>query len=364
MLEVAVRCQRGKFVLDVAFAAPTPGIIALFGRSGAGKSTLVNILAGLLPTDRGSIVLDGECLTDTARQVDLPAERRGIGYVFQDARLFPHLTVADNLRYGLRRSQRPVKIEYPRVLELLGLGTLAGRRPHQLSGGERQRVALGRALLAQPRMLLLDEPLASLDQARREELLPYLETLRDQAQIPMVYVSHQFEEIVRLATFVVVLDRGQVQSAGDLPAVALDPALRHIAGPEAVGAILRGHVASVDSTAGLANVQIGSQRLAVENDSLAVGDAVRLQLLARDLILATSEPTGLSVRGVLRGTIKSLQPDGERATLVAIDVEDRVLLARVTAGASRDLALRAGLPIWVLVKAVALRGRVFAEASD
>jgi len=362
MLDVVIHYRRGAFDLEVAFCAPTPGVIALFGRSGAGKSTVINLLAGLLTLRDGHIVLDNEPLADTARDIQLPAEQRGVGYVFQDGRLFPHLDVANNLRYGLRRSQRPVRTEYHKVVELLGLGELTARRPHQLSGGERQRVALGRALLAQPRMLLLDEPLASLDLARRAELLPYLERLRDEARIPIVYVSHQFEEIVRLATSVVVLDRGRVAAAGDLTTVALNPALRSIAGAEAVGAILRGQVARVDLGAGLAFVAIGAQQLAIENDGLARGDSVRLQLLARDLVLAATKPAGLSVRGVLQGRISALQADGERAVLVEITVEGHALLARVTAGAAHDLQLQVGCPLWVLVKAVSLRGHVFPDA--
>lgn len=363
MLDVAARCRREDFTLDVSFQAPTPGVIALFGRSGAGKTTLINLLAGLLPLDQGRIALDDVTLSDRAHGIEMPPEQRGVGYVFQDARLFPHLSVSGNLTYGLRRTKRSVSSTYDQVVALLGLESLGERRPHQLSGGERQRVALGRALLAQPRMLLLDEPLASLDQARREELLPYLERLRDQARIPIVYVSHQFEEIVRLATYVVVLDGGRVAVAGDLPSVALSPALRAIAGPEAVGAILRGQVAAVDSTTGLAHIQIGAQQLAVENENLAAGDWVRLQLLARDLVLSTVEPQGLSVRGVLRGKVVALQADGGRAVLVTIQVEDRQLLARITTGAAAALALQSGCTVWVLVKAVSLRGHVFTETG-
>ncbi|MGB6308281.1 MAG: ATP-binding cassette domain-containing protein, partial [Steroidobacteraceae bacterium] len=186
MLSVAVKKRRGSFSLDARFELPTPGAAALFGRSGCGKSTLVNIIAGLLDADAGRVSLDERILLDTAQRIEVPPEKRRIGYVFQDARLFPHLSVAANLRYGERRAPGSRYVSLDTVIGLLGLGSLMDRRTHRLSGGERQRVAIGRALLSQPSLLLLDEPLASLDAARREEVLPYLESLRDQLAIPMV----------------------------------------------------------------------------------------------------------------------------------------------------------------------------------
>ena len=209
MLSVAVKKTRGTFSLDAAFELPTPGVVALFGRSGSGKSTLVNIIAGLLGADSGRVALGDEVLLDTARRIYVPPERRRIGYVFQDARLFPHLSVAANLRYGERRTPAQRYVSLDTVAGLLDLGSLMDRRTQQLSGGERQRVAIGRALLSQPSLLLLDEPLASLDAARRGEVLPYLETLRDQLAIPMVYVSHDFDEVLRLATYVVLMESGR-----------------------------------------------------------------------------------------------------------------------------------------------------------
>jgi molybdate transport system ATP-binding protein len=203
MLSVKVLKQRAAFALDVAFEAPTPGIIALFGRSGSGKTTLIDIIAGLLAPDAANVRLDELVLIDSAAHVALAAERRRIGYVFQNARLFPHLSVRGNLLYGKKRAPPPHPIGFDDVVALLGLAPLLVRRPHTLSGGERQRVALGRALLAQPRLLLLDEPLAGLDAPRRTEVLPYLEALRDQLSIPMIYVSHQFDEVLRLANYLV-----------------------------------------------------------------------------------------------------------------------------------------------------------------
>ncbi len=354
MLSVDIEVARGKFQLTASFQVATPGVIALFGRSGCGKTTLVNLLAGLLRAKRGRIALDDETWFDSARGIEVPAEQRRIGYVFQDARLFPHYSVRGNLLYGASRDAPPQASDFDDVVELLGLASLLGRRPSSLSGGERQRVAVGRALLSRPRLLLLDEPLASLDAARREEVLPYLARLRDHYAIPMVLVSHQFDEVLRLATQLVVMDAGRVVATGDLGAVSLAPALRDIVGPEAVGAVLEGAVTHADAGADLASVTIGTQNsLKVSARGLAPGRRVRLQLLARDLILALSEPQGISVRNHLRGVVRAITPDGG-ADLVEVDIGGATLLSRVTTAATRELNLAPGVALWVLVKSVSV----------
>src|SRR6185312_7847725 len=244
----------------------------------------------------GRVELDGITLTDTRARICLPAERRRIGYVFQDARLFPHLGVLANLRYGERRAPREGRtIGLDEVLALLGLEPLLARRPYQLSGGERQRVALGRALLSQPRLLLLDEPLAAIDTARREEVLPYLETLRDRLSIPMVFVSHQLDEVLRLATHVALMEAGEIVASGTLSDISVRPELRAIVGPEVVGSILDGIVTRIDAAAGMADIQLGGGVLHVNLPEARAGARIRVQLLARDIILATEPPRGLSV---------------------------------------------------------------------
>jgi molybdate transport system ATP-binding protein len=214
VLRVNLSKRLGEFVIDASFASEGR-VTGLFGASGAGKTSLINMIAGLLRPDRGTIVVDGEILDDTTVKLHVPVHRRRIGYVFQDARLFPHLNVRQNLDYG-RRMNRLAEdaAQERRVTELLDIGNLMDRRPGRLSGGERQRVALGRALLSQPRLLLLDEPLGSLDEERKEEILPYLVRLRDEAGIPMVYVSHDASEMRQLATHVVTLQRGRVIASG------------------------------------------------------------------------------------------------------------------------------------------------------
>ena len=214
MLRVDVSKQLGEFSLQAAFTSEGR-VTGLFGASGAGKTSLINMIAGLLRPDRGTIAIDGEVLDDTVARVHVPAHRRRIGYVFQDARLFPHLDVAQNLDYGRRMNGLPDDpAQRSRITDLLDIGGLLNRRPGQLSGGERQRVALGRALLSKPRLLLLDEPLGSLDEGRKVEILPYLVRLRDEASIPMVYVSHDAAEMRQLATQIVLLRNGRVSAFG------------------------------------------------------------------------------------------------------------------------------------------------------
>jgi molybdate transport system ATP-binding protein len=394
MLKVSALKKRDGFTLQAEFEAPTPGIVALFGRSGCGKTTLVDIISGLLAADEARIQLDDVVLADTRAGISVPVERRRIGYVFQDARLFPHLSVMGNLRYGLKRSlrrgaghgaqERTSRVEqksareaslaehpaaeatlprqpiaFDEIVSLLGLATLLDRRPHQLSGGERQRVSLGRALLSQPQLLLLDEPLASLDVARREEVLPYLQALRDRLSMPMVYVSHQFEEVLQLATHMVLMEAGRIVAQGPLSEVSLCPELRAIVGPDSVGSVLDGVVTRTDPSRAMADLQLGSSILQVNLRDATVGSRVRVQLLARDIILATEKPKGLSVRNILQGVVSRLSPDEEDAVLVEVDIGGATVLARITADAATALNLRPGSSVWVLVKAVSTRGHTF-----
>ena len=360
MLAVAAATKRGAFALDVRFDLPTPGVAALFGRSGSGKSMVVNTIAGLLKPDVGRIVHDGSVLLDTQQRIDVPPERRRMGYVFQDARLFPHLSVAGNLRYAERRASGSAYVSLETVTSLLDLGSLMDRRTHQLSGGERQRVAIGRALLTQPRLLLLDEPLAALDGARREEVLPYLESLRDQLAIPMVYVTHDFDEVLRLATHIVLMESGTVVAQGGVAKMSLDPHLRSLIGPDQVGAIIDGVVLGFDAASGLTKVRVGHGDLYVQAKDRAVGTPLRVQLLARDVIVSTQIPERLSVRNCLAGVVTGIQDDDLDSDLVTIDIGGALIVARITKAATRDLSLTPEMNTWALVKSVSLRGHSFA----
>jgi len=364
VLKIRAVKRRDAFELNVAVEVATPGVVALFGRSGCGKTTLINIVAGLLRSESATIQVDGAVLEDSATGVRLAPEHRRIGYVFQDSRLFPHLDVRTNLRYGERRAPAEGRrIAFDEVVGLLALSGLLQRRPHALSGGERQRVALGRALLSQPRLLLLDEPLASLDAARRDEVIPYLETLRDEFALPIVYVSHQFDEVLRLASHVVLMDRGQVTAQGGIEAISLNPALRAIVGQDAVGAVLTGSIAETDRQTGLAAVRVGSGVIHVGMGNARPGAIVRVQVLARDVILATREPAGLSVRNQLKGEIVRIASDDAETDLVHVDVGGAAVLARVTRAASVALDLKQGIQVWVLVKAVSIRGHAFVQGT-
>ena len=355
MLDVDVKCVLGALDLDVHFAS-TGGVTALFGRSGAGKTTVINCIAGLLRPDRGRILLDGEPLLDTARGIDVPRHRRRIGYVFQDARLFPHLTVRRNLLYGRWFAPRGHhRGSLAEVVDLLGIGLLLERRPGMLSGGERQRVAIGRALLAGPRLLLLDEPLASLDQARKAEILPYLERLCREAGIPILFVSHALEEVTRLATTMVLLSAGRVVAAGPVGEVLarldLGPAAAEIG-----GALLHLRVVRLREAHGLTVLAHPSGEIEIPGLALPIGLPVRLRIDARDVVLAlgTVPLAGISIRNQLRATVTGLGTSGQGTTDVGLDLAGEALRVRITTASAEALGLRPGLELLALIKSVAL----------
>lgn len=358
-----MKLRRGDFALDVAFEAPTPGVIALFGRSGCGKTTLVHAIAGLLAPGEGRIALDDRVFF-AAGETNVPAERRRIGCVFQDARLFPHFSVLGNLRYGARRAPREAhRIELDDVVDLLGLRALLSRRPHQLSGGERHRVAIGRALLSQPRLLMLDEPLAAQDLARRAELLPYLERLCRGLRVPIVYVSHQFDEVVRLATHVVVLESGAVATQGSVAAMSRSPELRGIVGSDGVGAVLDGEVQSRDAASGLARIRIGAGSVGVAVEAASPGQRVRLHLLARDVLLALERPAAALAADVLEGTVASITRDSSQSLLVEVDVGGAGVLSRVAIGSTAAAGVVPGRRVFLLVNAAWSRAYALGDAS-
>ncbi len=336
------------FTLDAAFDVPAPGVIALFGPSGCGKSTVIAAIAGLLKADAARVMLNGQ---DIAQ---LPAERRRIGLVFQDGRLFPHMSVAANLRYGLKRAPAgPTRFDD--VVALLGIEHLLTRKPKTLSGGERQRVAIGRALLAQPQLLLMDEPLAALDAPRKAEILPYLAQLRDAFHLPIVYVTHALEEVARLADTLVLMEEGRVIAAEPLADITHRADLA-LAARDDAGAILDARIAAHDPDRMLSVLGIGGAHLLVPLLDRPLGAALRVRIPAREVILATEEPRGISIHNILHGKVRALAPDpAHRATLVEISVGRAVLLARITPDAVTRLALAPGAGVLALVKSVAVQ---------
>ena len=352
-LSVNVAMTRGAFSLDVAFEAGA-GLTALFGRSGSGKSTLIHLIAGLARPDRGRIAVDSRVLVDRAARIDLAAHRRRIACVFQDARLLPHLSVRRNLGYGRFFAGRRGAQGGPdtgAVVEMLGIGHLLERMPAGLSGGEKQRVAIGRALLARPSLLLMDEPLAALDEARKAEILPFVERLRDEAGVPIVYVSHALAEVARLASTVVVLEAGRVAAAGPAEAILRRPDLFPEREAEA-GSLLEMVVEGHDDALGLSRLAGTAGRLAVPRLPLAVGRTVRVKVAARDVLVATRRPEGLSARNLLSGRIARLVELGP-AVMVEIACGEAIVAARITAASARDLRLAEGQEVHALVKSVA-----------
>ncbi|HRE18087.1 MAG TPA: molybdenum ABC transporter ATP-binding protein [Rhodocyclaceae bacterium] len=340
------------FALDVDLILPGRGVTALFGPSGSGKTTLLRCIAGLEKAAHGELRVQGEVWQGAGNW--LPTHRRPLGYVFQEASLFPHLTVLGNLRYGLQRSAAANPAALDQAVELLGIAHLLERKPERLSGGERQRVGIARALAVAPRLLLMDEPLAALDQARKQEILPYLERLHDELDIPLLYVSHAPDEVARLADHLVVLDQGRAIASGPLAETLsrLDLPIRL---GEDLGAILEATVGEIDARWHLARVDFAGGSLWVRDHGLPIGRPVRVRVLARDISLALEQPRQSSIQNTLAGTVEDIADDEHPSqALVRIRLGQSLLLARVTRRAADALALHAGQALWVQVKSVAL----------
>jgi molybdate transport system ATP-binding protein len=352
---IRLKLPRAGFELAVDLALPARGITALFGASGSGKTSLLRCVAGLERAQGGLVRIGGEVWQDDAAGRFLPTWRRPLGYVFQEASLFEHLDVQANLHYGLKRSGAPAAAgALQAAIELLGIEGLLRRAPAQLSGGERQRVAIARALATQPRLLLLDEPLSALDHARRQEVLPWLERLRDESSIPMLYVTHAADEVARLADHLVVLDRGRVQAAGPVAEVlaAIDTP---VSLGEDTGALLTGRVAERDARWHLSRVEFPGGSLWLGDAGIKLGQTVRLRVLARDVSITTEEPRHTSIQNHLPCVIEASSADAHPAqVLLRLRIGKSVLLARITRRAFDSLGLRPGLQAWAQVKSVAL----------
>jgi molybdate transport system ATP-binding protein len=351
VIEAHIRLRRAGFALDVAFTAEA-GVTALFGPSGSGKTTILNAIAGLERPEEGRIAVDGETFYDSGRRIDVPVHRRRLGYVFQDALLFPHLTVMQNLRYGCRQSGEAID----HAIALLGLGALLARRPATLSGGERQRVAIGRALLTSPRLLLMDEPLASLDLERKREVLPHIEKLRDEYRLPILYVSHAADEVARLADRIVAIEHGRIVSQGP-PQAALTPRLFGEAGRFGRLSVLTGRAGTYDGVYGLTTVNHDAGPIAVAG-RLAGDRDIRIVIHATDVSLATFKPEGLSIRTALAGAVVAVEPEGEAAAIVTVRLAGgQALAAAATRKAIDALGLSEGHAVWCLIKAVSIDER-------
>ena len=347
----------GPFSLDVAFEAPARGITALYGPSGCGKTTILRCIAGLRRMD-GSLSVAGQVWQDDRAGVFRRPYERSVGYVFQEASLFPHLSVRRNLLYGARRASRGRRqdlLQFGDVVGLLGVSNLVDRSPAVLSGGERQRVAIGRALLSQPRLLLMDEPLAGLDQATKEGILPYLEALHERLSMPILYVSHDIREVARLADTIVVLSNGRPVCTGQIEEILERLDLELGAGPFEAGVVLRARVAGHDLRFQMTRLVLNGQEIVIPGADLLVGDEVRLRIRARDVALATVRPDAISVRNILSGTVLEIVEDPHTAFAeVLVDIGGGRLRARITRDASADLRLAVGTRVYALVKSISI----------
>jgi molybdate transport system ATP-binding protein len=351
-IEARLALRYPGFELDVDLRLPAAGVSALFGPSGSGKTTCLRCLAGLEPGCAGRIVVGGEVWQDSAGARFLPPHGRPLGFVFQDARLFPHLTVRGNLHYAMRRATGPEALGLDEAVRLLGIADLLERQTQRLSGGERQRCAIARALLSRPRLLLLDEPLASLDEARKAELLPYLEGLREALSIPMIYVSHSMREVARLADHLVLLERGRVQASGPVTEVTARADLPF--SNEDAGVVLIAQCAAHDAEFALTQVRFDGGALWLPRVRCEIGQALRVRVAASDVSVALEPARATSILNVLAATVSERRDGPDGRSLIRLQVGGTALLARVTRRSATQLGLQAGQPVYAQIKGAAV----------
>jgi molybdate transport system ATP-binding protein len=355
-IQVRLHIDRGDFRLDVDLTLPGRGITALFGPSGSGKTTCLRAIAGLEHVNDAYVAIGGEVWQDEAQGIFVPTHRRALGYVFQEASLFAHLSVRANLEFGMKRVPRGERrFEPEAVARLLGIWELLERRPGSLSGGERQRVAIARALLASPRLLLMDEPLAALDLRRKQEILPYLERMHDALSIPIIYVSHAPDEVARLADHLVLLDAGRAVASGPLSETLaradLPPSFADDAGV-VLDTVLEGHEADA-----LSRLRFDGGVLYVGQRREAIGTHLRCRIHARDVSLALARPQGTSIVNLLPARVTAtVATDTPGHVLVQLRMGPTPLLARITERSRRELDIVPGRELWVQIKGVALLG--------
>lgn len=364
MLSVDIAITQGDFSLATAFQS-RGGVTALFGASGSGKSTIVRAIAGLTRPVSGRIAIGERVLFDAATGVNLPTHARHIGLVFQESRLFPHLTVQSNLTYSHWAGRRKAG-KFNEIIELLGIKHLLSRYPVTLSGGERQRVAIGRALLSSPEILLMDEPLASLDGPRKAEILPFLDRLKREAGLPILYVSHSLEEVTRLADHLVVLSRGRMLAEGPIGEVMQHPEMSGVFGPMDMGVLLEATIARHDGAYGLTLLKINGHEFAVPRMTGEVGTPARLRILARDVALSLTRPQDTSVQNALDGKIVEITDISESYHIVRVELGHGpagiFLNAQVTRKSVNLLGLKPGLEVWCAIKGVATEPRLLSSA--
>lgn len=356
MLVIDIKKQLGDLNLDVQLSLPSSGISAVFGRSGAGKSSLANIISGLSSPDSGRISLNNSVLFDSETRVSIPPEQRHIGYVFQDARLFPHYKVEGNLLYGCNGKRTP---RFNDVVKLLDIESLLQRYPHSLSGGEKQRVAIGRAILSEPTLLIMDEPLASLDLPRKHEVMPYLERLAKEIETPIIYVSHSLDEILRLADHMVLLNQGKVSLSGDITQVWSSPLMRPWLNASEHSVLLEGTITELHPEHPMTLVTLNNSQQGIwiksPCDCTEEGQNIRLRIRANDVSLIKQQPDQSSIRNILPVIIESLTEDEENDVVaVKLNLSGHVLWANITRWAKEELALEPEQKWFAQIKGVSV----------
>ncbi len=373
LIELDVSKHFPSFAVNAKFEIKGDGegsIVALFGKSGCGKTSIVNMIAGLLKPDAGRIIIGGRVLFDSDAGIDIPPHQRDLGYVFQEARLFPHMSVKSNLLYGAGRGEES-RFSLNQITDLLDIDHLLNRRPGDLSGGEKQRVSIGRTLLSHPQALLMDEPLASLDGARKAEILPFIQRLRDELGLPIIYVSHSLEEVVRLADAMVLIDGGAIAATGDISEITSRLDLYPLTGRYEAGSVLEATIQEQDEEYGLTVLQTAGGAIRVPRLSLTIGQPLRLRIRARDVALSLSEPTGTSFQNILSGTVAEIgehiqmRHDSGASAMVEISVDiGAPLRVRVTRKSLVELGLQVGSPVFAMIKAVSIDRHTLGRGSQ
>lgn len=350
-LHIEISQQLGALTLNVNLNIPPKGVTAVFGRSGAGKSSLINVVAGLTTPQQGKISLNGRVLFDSMAKINLPPEQRHIGYVFQEHRLFPHYTVKKNLTYGCKRFNLN---KFLQMVELLGITHLLDRFPNSLSGGEKQRVAIGRALLSEPDILLMDEPLSALDLPRKNELLGYLSELAQQVEIPILYVSHSLDEVVRLADYLLLLDNGQTTAFGRTGDVWQSEAFRAWQPEGQKTTLLELPIIEEKNEYQLQGLALGAQRIWLNcQPRYRLGDKLRLTIAGRDVSITLDKPNRSSIRNILHGTICNIQSQNDHLN-IAVNVEGEIIWATISRWAADELGLKTGESVYLQIKSVSI----------
>ena len=345
------------FVLDIDLQLPSTGVTVLFGSSGSGKTTLLRCIAGLEQASSGYFAINGQCWQDSAKSIFIPTHQRNLGYVFQEANLFPHLSVQGNLQFGLKRqTQHTISAtEYAELIALRGIDHLLNRHPDRLSGGEKQRVAIARALLLKPDLLLMDEPLAALDEQRKQEILPYLIQLHQHLSIPVIYVTHARQEVAQLADTLVLMEAGKVLASGNLTELFNRVDLS-FAKDKAASSVWQGTLISHETNYHLSCVAIADQQLSLPLINAAIGTPLRIQIYARDVSITLTAPTATSILNILPAVVKAVNPTSNGQCSVHLQVGTQSLLAHITQKSAQQLNLTADLAVYVQIKGTSLLG--------